>query len=310
MDIIAGSKSWQVPRFDIASVRNTTPLLRSPAARPGGRLVSALMGLANEDPTGTLPRANDAARSAKRAARNVPGLGTVSAFKRGVVTSLEHLFNSTTNGNDFRRAVAERLVEGTDDERDLATLVMGRAGFADSTTMKAVIDRLFAIGVMTEEVDPDADPLSRNKDLRMRGLRRDLRRQIRRDAVASLMRLASLIDPKDPANLRDPQDPTSSDPAKLKANRVIGDLVADRAAALMEDRAAGFAGYAEETFFESVRSMRLNSSRPLERYSAKFEEAFNRHLTERIRDATKTKEEADRLSHLLREHMRGPGNNN
>lgn len=278
MEIITGSSSWQVPRFDIASIRNTASALRSPGNEPGVRLVSALMGLANEDPSGRLPRSRDAARDPARAARNVPGYGTVTALEEGLVTSLEHLF-AGSSGNAFRREVAERLVEGTDDERDLATRVMSRAGFADSADMAAVVDRLFAVGVMTEEVEGERDD-------KIRGLRRSLRQQIRRDAVASLMRLASLIDSSDPAN------------------RAIGDLVANRAAELMENRAKGFGGDAEERFFESVRSMRGGgSNRPMEDYSAKFEEAFNRHLNNRIRAATRTPEEAKRLRTLLNEHL-------
>ena len=276
MEIITGSPSWQVPRVDNAKVRN------DPSSRnnPGVRLVSALMGLATEDPTGRLPRSQDAARDPAHAIL-VPGYGTITVLEQGLVTSLEHLF-AADNSNDFRRELAAHLAKGSNDERDLAMRVMMRAGFADPDTMAAVVDRLFAVGLSFGAVHHQGDIGVVEAERYL------LREAIRRDAVASLMRLGSLVASDNPTQVR------------------IGDLVVWWAANIMENRAKGFAGESERHFFSTIRSMRLSrgTAQPMEEFVKKFEEAFSQHLNTRIADPSRDPKEAKRLRDLLNEHMR------
>jgi hypothetical protein len=288
MEIIGMSPSWQIAHLDNTAVREASGGATSPDARPGARLVGALLDLTNDDPTNSSPRANDHARLVKT---DVDGYGEIDKLEAAVVRSLKHLF-AGSESEAFVRELAEHLVDGTDEERRLAATALQDSGIADPGIMEEVVERLFAMSVMTEEVEDGRDP----------GLidaRRSLRQRIRTDAIASLMWMSNFVNDRD------------------RAKQKIGHMVAERAAALMENQARGLGGDAEERFFSGVRSMIRRSSGnenaasldrgnaySLEKHAETFERAFTDHLNTRIRAATRTPEEAARLRTMLNEHMR------
>jgi hypothetical protein len=225
MEIIRNSDSWQVPQRDLDETTD----------REGTRLVRALIGLAR-DGEPRAPRSADRLREAARSV-DIPYYGVVTPLRQSVTTTLEHLLGGTNaQARVFQSEIARLLLEGiSHGERELASEVVARAGFADVSVMGTVIEGLFSVGVMPPDDAPARSGASA-AFLKLRRQRSELRELIRSDAIASLARLAAL----EKGDAIDKQ---------------VAKKVVDQLQEVIEEQKDGTEGEAEKAFFEALDTM-------------------------------------------------------
>lgn len=268
MEIICRSKSWQVPYIDTSR--------QNPGNRTGGdRLISALVKLANKDPSRTKARSKDAAQIAFV---QVDDYGKITLLDEAIIATLSHLF-AGDQGDFFRNKTAIRLVGATLDEGQLIINTLKNEGFPPAANMNEVIQGLFTLGTASVEVE-------KNRDEKTRRARRALRMRLRHEAVIHIIHLASLSN-------------------SIKPNSVsVADLVTQHASKLLDRIAQGYGTVDEQHLFDDIRSMRLTNHPTHQKYARQFGKSLSEYVNSQMLPNSSNPERNKTLQTLLNKHLR------